>query len=53
MGNWKIKAYTKKTRGSRTKSSRAKIYFAVPPAEGWPAFNGTNWSAFGLRRTSK
>ena len=53
MGNWKIKQYTKKSRGSRTKSSKAKLYFAVPPAEGWPAFTGTNWSALSLRNRVK
>ena len=38
---------------SRTKSSRAKIYIAVPPKEGWPAFTGTNWAALGLRNKGK
>lgn len=31
MGRWN----TKKARGSRTKSSLARSYVAVPPPEGW------------------
>ena len=52
MGNWKTKTFSKKQRASRTRSSRAKIYFAIPPAEGWGEFKG-NYAAFGLRRGSK
>ena len=38
---------------SRTKSGRAKIYIAIPPKEGWPAFTGSNWGAMGLRNKGK
>lgn len=34
---------------SRTKSNRAKLYVAIPPQEGWPAFTGSNWKALGLK----
>lgn len=39
----------RKSRPSRTSSSRAKVYIAIPPAEGWPRFNGSNWKDMGLR----
>jgi len=52
MGNWKTKQFSKKTKASRTRSNKAKIYFAVPPAEGWPSFNN-NYSAFGVRNSRK
>ena len=45
----RISKAIKKGKPSRTTSSRAKIYIAVPPKEGWPAFTGNNWSALGLR----
>lgn len=38
---------------SRTTSSRSKMYIAVPPKEGWPAFTGGNWAAMGLRNRGK
>ena len=38
---------------SRTKSNRSKIYEAIPPATGWPAFTGSNWGALGVRNKSK
>lgn len=40
-------------KASRTKSNRAKLYFAIPPKDGWPAFNGSNWAAMGLRNKAK
>ena len=52
MGNWKLKSLGKKSKASRTTSSRAKLYFAVPPAEGWPAFTGS-YSVFGARNSRK
>jgi hypothetical protein len=35
MGRWNKKIISKKARGSRTKSSVARSYVAVPPPEGW------------------
>jgi hypothetical protein len=52
MGNWKIKQTSKKSKASRTRSSKAKLYIAVPPAEGWPAFTGS-YSVFGVRNARK
>jgi len=40
-------------KASRTKSNRAKLYVAIPPKEGWPAFTGSNWVALGLRNKGK
>jgi hypothetical protein len=40
-------------KASRTTSNRAKLYMAIPPKEGWPAFNGSNWLAFGTRNKGK
>jgi len=50
MGNWKSSKLQKGNRGSRTASKRARIYFAVPPATGWP---GGTPEANGLRGRSK
>lgn len=36
MGNWKAEVIKKKGKASRTSATRAKIYIAIPPAEGWP-----------------
>lgn len=36
MGTWKSKIIDKKGKASRTTSSPATIYVAVPPATGWP-----------------
>lgn len=52
MGNWKIKQVSKQTKASRTRSNRAKIYFAVPPADGWPTWSGS-YSVFGVRNARK
>jgi len=49
----RISAARRKSNPSRTKSNRAKIYIAVPPKEGWPAFTGSNWGALGLKNKSK
>lgn len=38
---------------SRTKSTRARIYVAIPPEDGWPPFTGSNWSALGLRARAR
>lgn len=40
-------------KASRTKSNRAKLYVAIPPVGGWPAFTGSNWGAMGLRNKGK
>ncbi len=40
-------------KSSRTRSSLSKIYIAVPPKDGWPAFTGSNWAALGLRNKGK
>lgn len=45
----RVSAARKKNKPSRTASYRAKIYIAIPPKEGWPAFTGSNWAALGLR----
>lgn len=45
----RVCAQRKSGRPSRTRSDRAKIYIAIPPKEGWPAFTGQNWAALGLR----
>lgn len=45
----RISKAIKKGRPSRTTSNRAKIYIAIPPANGWPAFSGNNWAALGVR----
>lgn len=45
----RISEACKKGRPSRTKSNRAKLYIAIPPKDGWPAFTGTNWTALGLK----
>jgi hypothetical protein len=38
MGNWKLKKLKQQLsgRGNSTKSKKARIYRAYPPAEGWP-----------------
>lgn len=36
MGNWRNRLLQKGTRASRTSSKPARLYVAVPPAEGWP-----------------
>ena len=46
----RISLSTKKGKPNRTKSYKAKIYIAIPPKEGWPAFTGTNWTSLGLRK---
>jgi hypothetical protein len=45
----RVCAQFRKNKPSRTKSNRAKLYAPMPPKEGWPAFSGGNWSAYGLR----
>lgn len=35
MGNWKKKKLIKGIRASRTRSDKAKIYYAIPPVSGW------------------
>lgn len=35
-GSWKSRQIDKKGKASRTTSKPARIYIAVPPAEGWP-----------------
>lgn len=52
MGTWKLKALSKNTKASRTRSNKAKLYFAVPPADGWPAFTGS-YFVFGVRNARK
>lgn len=52
MGTWKTRKLSKKTKASRTTASRAKLYIAIPPAEGWPAFTG-NYAAFGVRNSRR
>lgn len=49
----RVCAQRRKSNPSRTKSNKAKLYIAIPPKEGWPAFTGSNWSALGLRNRSK
>lgn len=49
----RISASGKGQKASRTKSNRAKLYIAIPPKEGWPAFTGSNWGALGLRNKGK
>lgn len=49
----RISQAVKGARASRTKSNRAKLYIAIPPKDGWPAFTGSNWGALGLRNKSK
>lgn len=36
MGNWRSHAIAKESRGNRTRSTKSKIYYAIPPATGWP-----------------
>jgi hypothetical protein len=45
----RLSAAYKSHKPSRTKSSKAKVYIAVPPKTGWPVFTGSNWAAMGLR----
>lgn len=45
----RVCAQYRKSKASRTSSYKAKIYIAVPPKDGWPAFTGHNWAALGLR----
>lgn len=35
MGTWKTKIIRKQGKASRTKSSPARLYVAVPPKTGW------------------
>lgn len=35
MGNWRARLQQKGARASRTTSKPARLYVAVPPAEGW------------------
>ena len=42
----------RKSNPSRTTSNRAKVYVAIPPADGRPPFNG-NYTQQGLRNRSK
>jgi hypothetical protein len=36
MATWKKRKLIKDTRASRTRSGKARVYFAYPPATGWP-----------------
>ena len=36
IGMWKSKITRKKGKASRTSSGVARMYIAVPPADGWP-----------------
>lgn len=36
MTTWKAKKLRKGARASRTKSTPAKMYIAIPPITGWP-----------------
>jgi len=49
----RVCAQFRRNKPSRTKSKKAKLYIAIPPKEGWPAFTGSNWTALGLRNRSK
>lgn len=49
----RVCAQRRKNKPSRTTSSKARLYIAIPPAEGWPAFTGSNWLALGLRNKGK
>jgi hypothetical protein len=46
----RLAAATRGGKPSRTRSNKAKLYIAIPPQGGWPAFTGQNWTALGLRR---
>jgi hypothetical protein len=48
----RVCAALRKSRPSRTTSNRAKVYVAVPPADGWPPFDG-NYARQGARIRSK
>ena len=45
----RISAAASRSKPSRTKSNRAKLYIAIPPKTGWPAFDGQNWAAPGVK----
>lgn len=44
MGDWKARIIRKKGKASRTASTPARLYIAIPPIEGWrgghPSDNG-------------
>jgi hypothetical protein len=51
MSFWRSKKLAKKTRGSRTSSTKARTYVALPPEGGWPG--GMPGLATGLRSRGK
>jgi hypothetical protein len=51
MSYWKSKQIAKKSRGSRTGSSKARITVAYPPEGGWPG--GVPSLATGFKRSGK
>ena len=48
----RIAAAVRKNRPSRTTSSRAKIYIAIPPEGGWPPFRGS-YTELGMRNKGR
>lgn len=48
----RIAAAVRKNRPSRTTSNKAKIYVAIPPETGWPAFTGS-YTAMGMRNKGR